>query len=477
MFQQSALKKNNTGRLMGAVRIMAALLVVTLLTANPAFAIDEFILGTGNGVAGGTGVQVPLSATHDDAMQGFSVAITFDPLPIDATGLDWSGTAVETVSPGGVPEYVGLEIDNVAGTLTAGVVFGLAPVMPLNQLPQIPASPMTPNLLTNILFDIGANQLPGTLPVTLEPSLGQPPIGSVYSNDGFSFVPNLVSGAVEVTNMVRYYFDPMVVVPGGTLNAVVRCDHPDNDIAGLQLAMTYDSSRLSFVPPFTTEQYWAGTSLGIALDIVGETIEFVDVRTAAQNPVPGVGFLSIGAQFDFTSPLNGQFLAADDGDSIFRIDFNIANNIGLVGQTASIAFTDGIIPANPGGAVLPPATNVVITVDGLGIPPIFEDGLVEIVGGPSFIRGDANGDGSVNLADAIYVLGFLFSGGPAPVCFDSGDPNDDGNVDISDAVFLLDFLFTDGPAPLHPYPGCGLDSTPSSNPTYTPCTIMPSGCP
>ena len=41
-----------------------------------AHAADVFTLGTGNGIAGATDVQVPLEATHDEAMQGFSVAIS-----------------------------------------------------------------------------------------------------------------------------------------------------------------------------------------------------------------------------------------------------------------------------------------------------------------------------------------------------------------------------------------------------------------
>ena len=38
------------------------------------------------------------------------------------------------------------------------------------------------------------------------------------------------------------------------------------------------------------------------------------------------------------------------------------------------------------------------------------------------VCGDANADSSVNLADAVYVINFVFKGGPAPVC--------DGLVDI-----------------------------------------------
>ncbi len=76
---------------------------------------------------------------------------------------------------------------------------------------------------------------------------------------------------------------------------------------------------------------------------------------------------------------------------------------------------------------------------------------------PQFIRGDANADGAVNIADAVFVLTYLFANGDAPPCFDAGDTNDDADVAISDAVYLLQHLFADGPALPFPYPGCGYD--------------------
>lgn len=78
---------------------------------------------------------------------------------------------------------------------------------------------------------------------------------------------------------------------------------------------------------------------------------------------------------------------------------------------------------------------------------------------PEFIRGDANGDGMVDLGDAIAVLGTLFGGGGPPDCPDAHDANDDGGQDISDAVFTLAFLFSSGPAPGAPFPTCGPDPT------------------
>ena len=78
----------------------------------------------------------------------------------------------------------------------------------------------------------------------------------------------------------------------------------------------------------------------------------------------------------------------------------------------------------------------------------------------SFIRGDSNASGAVDISDPINILGFLFQGRPGPTCPDSADGNDDGVVDISDAIFVLRFLFLAGaPIPV-PYPDEGIDPTP-----------------
>lgn len=68
-----------------------------------------------------------------------------------------------------------------------------------------------------------------------------------------------------------------------------------------------------------------------------------------------------------------------------------------------------------------------------------------------FKRGDANNDSAINIGDAVFVLGFLFSGGAAPACSDAADVNDDGALNIADAVALLGFLFSGGAQPPEPF--------------------------
>lgn len=81
-----------------------------------------------------------------------------------------------------------------------------------------------------------------------------------------------------------------------------------------------------------------------------------------------------------------------------------------------------------------------------------------VFGDAPFIRGDANGDGALNIGDAITTLSYLFSGATVE-CLDAGDANDDGTVNIADAIHSLSYLFAIGAAPASPFPRCGQDPT------------------
>lgn len=67
-----------------------------------------------------------------------------------------------------------------------------------------------------------------------------------------------------------------------------------------------------------------------------------------------------------------------------------------------------------------------------------------------FVCGDANGDASVNVGDAVHLIAYVFKGGPAPDPLDAGDANYDGQVNVGDAVYLIAYVFKGGPAPACP---------------------------
>jgi hypothetical protein len=64
-----------------------------------------------------------------------------------------------------------------------------------------------------------------------------------------------------------------------------------------------------------------------------------------------------------------------------------------------------------------------------------------------FIPGICNGASQLDISSPVFLLGFLFLGGPRPPCLVACDSNGDLVVDVSDAVHTLDFLFVGGPAP------------------------------
>lgn len=61
--------------------------------------------------------------------------------------------------------------------------------------------------------------------------------------------------------------------------------------------------------------------------------------------------------------------------------------------------------------------------------------------------GDANGDGIWNISDPVYLIAYIFGGGPAPNPLCLGDADGNVIVGISDAVYILAFVFGGGPEP------------------------------
>ena len=79
---------------------------------------------------------------------------------------------------------------------------------------------------------------------------------------------------------------------------------------------------------------------------------------------------------------------------------------------------------------------------------LIEDWFDHPTGGPPSLCGDANGDDQINLADAVYLINYVFKGGPAPEPLCVGDANGDGAVNLADAVYLINYIFKGGLPPV-----------------------------
>jgi hypothetical protein len=107
------------------------------------------------------------------------------------------------------------------------------------------------------------------------------------------------------------------------------------------------------------------------------------------------------------------------------------------------------------------SNTIVIETTGISIIPTMISTTVSI-STDLFIRGEINGDTSINIADAMFLLAQLFSGGPVGTCADANDVNDDGSVNLGDPVTLLAYLFSGGVTPPTPFPTCGVDPSADS---------------
>jgi len=61
--------------------------------------------------------------------------------------------------------------------------------------------------------------------------------------------------------------------------------------------------------------------------------------------------------------------------------------------------------------------------------------------------GDADGSGAVDIDDAVFLITYIFGGGPAPDPLAVGDSDCSGAIDIDDVVVLIEYIFAGGNPP------------------------------
>ena len=61
-----------------------------------------------------------------------------------------------------------------------------------------------------------------------------------------------------------------------------------------------------------------------------------------------------------------------------------------------------------------------------------------------------DGDGQIDIADLVWLVDHMFTGGPPPPCPAQGNVDglgSDSELDIADLVYLVDYMFSAGPEP------------------------------
>jgi len=81
-------------------------------------------------------------------------------------------------------------------------------------------------------------------------------------------------------------------------------------------------------------------------------------------------------------------------------------------------------------------------------PPFGDTVVYEMV--VNFVCGDANNDAAINVADAVFLINYIFKNGPAPALTPAGDANCDLETNVADCVYLINHVFNGGPEPCCP---------------------------
>lgn len=235
--------------------------------------------------------------------------------------------------------------------------------------------------------------------------------------------------------------------PGTSVDLIVTLDNPAV-VEGFSFGLAYDGDLVAL----------SGASQGAAMaathDGDGADFFFIDLEPTLPSGV-NAGAV-VGCLVSLSPPFDTMQVGV--GNEVAIVHFDVLPGA-TVGAMTGVDFTAAL------GA---PAIEVVISVNGLPEIPSLVMGSIEVEAAPltpDFSRGDCNDDGAANLADAVSLLGLLFPTGapPVPPCLDACDANDDGAVNLGDAIATLGALFGTPIAPLPaPYPGCGLDTTPSA---------------
>ncbi|MBA4683882.1 MAG: hypothetical protein H2076_02630 [Planctomycetes bacterium] len=407
-----------------------------LLLSVPALGQSyQMSISSGSGAPGASlDLQVSLDNNGDD-IQGWSYGVCHDGSALSLTAVV-DGSTTEVVKNGSPPDFNQVNVDAAEG-FTVGVVICFTGCANL-------AAGTTGAELNVASYDlIGA---PGTSTnVDFCNTLGSPTVETIVVVGGASITPDTTGGTVEL-------------VAGPPPFAYGAGDY-DVDYDG-------NSGEVSFTAsPSITENpdnpgfpsSTQGFSMGLQHDDSLLTIDSVDWNS------------DLGFDPDFA----GVNLLANGWTIGVVYSFTGANTLAFETETAVLSAGYSSVASALAG-LLDPTDTALTWTDSLGSPPVAN---VVVVGGGSieaeltngsvslfpqyappdvpFIRGNCNGDDTVDIADGIWILNDLFQGGPTGTCLVACDANDDSLMDAADAIFVISYRLLSGPAPSAPWPDCG----------------------
>ncbi len=115
-------------------------------------------------------------------------------------------------------------------------------------------------------------------------------------------------------------------------------------------------------------------------------------------------------------------------------------------------FTGGATASVNGTALAAGDYLLAVAVSDSDLPPKVDTMSIvfHVVVGQQYLCGDVDGSGFVDIDDPVYLIAYIFQGGPEPDPLESGDADCAGGVDIDDVVYLIEYIFMGGDGPCDP---------------------------
>ncbi|MGE3163672.1 MAG: hypothetical protein AB7O52_02095 [Planctomycetota bacterium] len=226
-----------------------------------------------------------------------------------------------------------------------------------------------------------------------------------------------------------------------------------NAVAGqTNLRIPLRGGSIAFIDGFSASISYATDLLdGVAVDFVGSAPAAAGADFMMADV--GVNYMTLEVLLDSVAPFSGNELPAGFNQTFATLVFAVTGTF-ADGETRQLTFVDGL-----GAGVLNEFVD-----NGAPITPFTMGATVTFVNAATFVRGDCNSDGSVNIPDVIFLLNYLFAFGLSPSCFSSCDVDDNGSLQLPDAIVALNYLFAGGSPPVSPFPTAGTDPTPDTLP-------------
>lgn len=396
-----------------AMGLTIVALMEVMFGAAHAGSSHELSLSKVTGLQGQT-VSIQASYTSTDSVDtvGWSFGVQHDPLLLTHEGATATPALLALA-----PEHVLIEEWAFGWTADIVLAFDGTTVLPAGSSID----------LIEAQYVIEGSCSDTAIPVEFTGELGFPFVPVEVSTTAGVVTPVTASGSVMVVGTSEFVFiAPDATVPeAGTATlsfSILETDAPYQDSAGLAMGLSSDPS---VVRPVSVDES------ALLIDLIGQPFFF-------QGNALDTGW-TVGIVY-------GSFYFIQFSESLALIDVTYEAQPGSVGLTTPLIWT-----ATLG---MPPVPNVVV-VSGQPMPACGVTGSITVVDQYGFLRGDTNGDGTVDIADPIALLIRLFEGGAPSSCLEADDVNDDGSVDVADPIALLYYVVLGATPPPPPSPSCG----------------------